>query len=220
MKLEVIAIDLADIKAINQSNADRIEYCIELARGGFTPLYADIQAATNQSKLPVNVMLRPHDQGYVYSDEDFNLMLADAKFIATTQAAGVVFGILTAEKTVDIKRMSQLIEILQGKNITFHKAFDEIEDQQIAIKVLADLGVSTILTAGTGDIDQSHDLLASLKGKTTIKILGGGGVTFANAQSLMPFVDELHVGTAIRQTKSWDAPISIEKINELKTLIK
>ncbi|PPE05377.1 copper homeostasis protein CutC [Williamsoniiplasma lucivorax] len=219
MKLEVIATSIEDIKQINQSQADRIEFCFELERGGLTPNHQAIKEAGEVSKLPVNVMLRPNDFGYVYSDQDFTQMLDDAKFIATTKVNGVVMGFLTPDNKIDKLRFKQIINLLPGKQIVCHRAFQEVIDQIQGLKDLHELGVEIVLTSGREKIDESLDLLKTLTETKLVIIQAGGGVGFDNIQAIKQVVDDIHVGTAIRQTKSWDAPISIAKINQMKALL-
>ncbi|AVP49759.1 copper homeostasis protein CutC [Williamsoniiplasma luminosum] len=219
MTLEVIATNIEDIKQINKSQADRIEFCFELERGGLTPSYETIKQAGEISSTPVNVMLRPHDRGYNYSDEDFNQMLIDAKYIASTKVNGVVCGILTPDKKIDQIRFKQIIDLLPGKQIVCHRAFQEVEDQIQGLKDLKALGVEMVLTSGRDKINESLDLLKTLKEANLVTIQAGGGVGFDNIQAIKQVVDAVHVGTAVRETKSWLAPISIEKINQMQDIL-
>lgn len=221
MKLEVIANSLADIIAINQSQADRVEYCRDLEVGGLTPNYEDIKAVTEAAKVPVNVMVRPHDKGYVYTEAEFAQILKDVDFIANeTKAAGIVVGILTNEGKVDLERLKQIIAHAKDKTVTFHRAFQEVENQLEVLTTLEKMGIGCILTSGGNNINESLSLLKTLKEATKIKILGGGGVNFANVLQIKAVVDEIHVGTAIRETNSWSAPISIYKINQIKSCLE
>lgn len=216
MKLEVIAKDLKDIAMINESVADRIEFCHDLEIGGLTPSYDEISQAGLISKVPVNIMVRPHDRGYVYTDAEFQQMLKDIEYIAGTKAAGIVVGVLTSDHKIDVVRMKEIMALKKDKTVTFHRAFQEVADQTTGLKVLHDLGVNTILTSGAANINESLSLLDQLKAQKLVTILGGGGVDFTNVDAVKKVVDEIHVGTAIRETKSWAAPISLAKISEMK----
>ncbi|ATZ16240.1 copper homeostasis protein CutC [Entomoplasma freundtii] len=221
MKLEVIAKSLDDIILINQSKADRVEYCRDLEVGGLTPSHADIKAVTALAKVPVNVMVRPHDQGYVYTEEEFQQILNDIDFIANeTKAAGIVLGFLTPDGEVDFNRLQQAVTHAKDKTVTFHRAFQEVKNQLEALPKMEALGIHCILTSGRENINESLSFLKTLTDSTKINILGGGGVNFANIGQVKGVVDEIHVGTAIREANNWEAPISITKINELKACLE
>ncbi|ATZ18621.1 copper homeostasis protein [Williamsoniiplasma somnilux] len=216
MKLEVIAKDLQDIIEINKSTADRIEFCSELEVGGLTPDRKDIIKAGEISKLPVNVMLRPTARDFYYTDAEFEQMVEDAKFIDQTKVAGVVVGIITPNGEINVERMKKIIALVGNKTITFHKAFEQLKDPIKSLSILKELGVKTVLTSGKLNINESFDLLKDLTNQKQIIILAGGGVDFSNINKIVSIVNEVHVGTAVRESKSWNVPISIAKINEMK----
>lgn len=62
--------------------------------------------------------------------------------------SGAVIGILDSEGRIDINRMQTLMEIAQGMNITFHRAFDMCINPSLALEQLKELGVARILTSG------------------------------------------------------------------------
>ena len=75
-------------------------------------------------------------------------MLISVKEVKATGAAGVVFGILLPNKTVDKERMKTLIEASRPMKVVCHKAFDETPDGTAALEVLMELGVDEVLTSG------------------------------------------------------------------------
>lgn len=165
-------------------------------------------------------MLRPTSASFNYSEKDFQKMLKDAAFIARTKVNGVVFGILNEQNEIDVVRMQQIIALLSNKQKVFHKAFDELDDLPKGLQILADLGVDAVLTAGGADINGNLAKLAQLTIAKKLTIIGGGGVTFANAPAVAAVVDDVHVGTAVRVNHSWARKISQEKISALNKMIK
>lgn len=68
MKLEVIATSVEDVKAISQSQADRIEYCRSMVVGGLTPKIKVVkEALLIPHHQPINVMIRPNAKSFTYS---------------------------------------------------------------------------------------------------------------------------------------------------------
>ncbi|WP_158696836.1 copper homeostasis protein CutC [Mesoplasma florum] len=218
--LEVIAADIKDINIINLSNADRIEFCKELKKSGFTPDYEDIEEACKISKLPINVMVRNTDRDFCYTDAEFNQMLEDIKFINKTKANSIVIGILTPDNKIDVKRMKIVKENLnENIKITFHKAFDLVEDKIEAVKLLEDIGISTILTSAGNKIDDNLKLLKQLTNSTKIEILAGGGVNWNNFTNVKECSNSIHIGTLARFNNSWDDSCDIDFINNAKNLL-
>jgi len=220
MKLEVIAINLVDVKKINESNADRIEFCHNLEVGGLTPTYAEIKQTAEESKLPINVMLRPTARDFYYTEAEFEQMLTDLKFIVTTKVNGIVVGIINPDGTINKERMQKIMELRGDKKVTFHRAFEQVKDQIQGLKDLAELGVDSLLTSGNGKILDSLDLLKELTDQKLVTIIGGSGINVDNIQQVSKNVNEIHVGTAVRDNQSWTSPINVEKINQLKEIIK
>jgi len=220
MKLEVIATSLSDLKQINQSQADRIEYCVNLEVGGLTPTHQEILAFLDQAKLPVNVMVRPTSRDFYYTESEFQQMLRDVKFLSQTSANGIVVGILDYDDTIDFERMQAIMELKGDKEVTFHRAFEWVTDQKQGLKDLAKLGINSLLTSGHGQINKALPLLKELHDQHLVKIIGGSGINLANVVAISEVVDEIHVGTAIRQEPNWYSPIDVTKINQFKALIK
>ncbi|WP_338970366.1 copper homeostasis protein CutC [Spiroplasma endosymbiont of Labia minor] len=220
MLLEVIAKDEKDVELINKSNASRIEFCHNLNVGGLTPDYKSISKVMDETEKPINIMIRPTARDFVYTDEEFNQMIEDIKFIKTTKANGIVIGILNVDNTIDFDRMNIVCKTAQGLDITFHKAFDLVVDKMKGISILEKLGVKSVLTSYGENIVENIDKLYELMQEANeLNIIAGGGINFSNVKKIKPNVDEIHVGTAVRQNNSFDDPVSIDLINEMKKLI-
>jgi len=213
MKLEIIAANLADIKAINASKADRIEFVQDMDAGGLTPNLDDVVQASLESRVPINVMVRPTDRDFVYTENEFQQMLKDVAFLAQTKVNGLVLGILKADHTIDEERMVQVMVLAGNKEVTFHRAFELVPDKVAGLTTLAKLGVKSVLL-------KPDKQTAKLKAMNLVTLIGGSGVNADNAVSLAKKVDELHVGSAIRVDQSWDEPIDVKKINQIASLLK
>ncbi|AHI54042.1 copper homeostasis protein [Spiroplasma sabaudiense Ar-1343] len=217
MILEVIAKDLEDVKRINNSQANRIELCANLEVGGLTPDRELILAVTQISRLPVNVIVRPTARDFVYSEAEFNQMLDDIRFINKTTAKGIVIGVLTKDNEIDYKRMLKIMETVKNKTVTFHKAFDFLNNPVEGALFLDSINVSNILTAGgLGDIVDNLEVINDVNLNTVLKVLAGGGVNIENVGQILNVTDQIHIGTAARSQNNWDSEIDINKINAFK----
>jgi copper homeostasis protein len=167
-----------------RGGAHRIELCADLRLGGLTPPAALIQRVRDGTTLPIFVMIRPRAGNFVYSPQEFAQMrrdIADAKRLGMD---GFVCGVLTGDRQVDVQRTRELIEVARPLPVTFHRAFDEVEDLDGALESVIEAGASRILTsAGAPAVLAGIEKLAQLvkAAKERIIILPGGGINASNA---------------------------------------
>jgi copper homeostasis protein CutC len=127
--------------------ADRLELCSGLEVGGLTPSLGTFQLVREAVEIPVHVLLRPRPGGFCYSDRELDTMTRDAESFMAAGSAGLVFGILTSDGTIDRNRCKTLIAIAGGRAV-FHRAFDFLPDPLVALHELIDLGFARVLTSG------------------------------------------------------------------------
>jgi len=172
-----------EAKAGDINGADRIELCDNLAEGGTTPSYGTIKKSVCSIKVPINVIIRPRGGHFLYSDEEFEIMLEDIKICKDLKVNGIVFGILTSENKVDIEKTKQIVAATNGLKRTFHMAFDLIENKKEAIDILVELKIDRILTKG-GEISALNNLECLKElidyAQNRIIIIPGGGVNKDN----------------------------------------
>lgn len=129
--------------------ADRIELCSDLANDGLTPSPDLMQKTCSILKIPVMVMARPRAGNFVYSDAEVEQIKSTIDDAKNAGASGIVFGMLTAENTIDEKNTRILTEYAQPLPVTFHKAIDELDDPVEGVRVLKTIpGIKRILTSG------------------------------------------------------------------------
>ena len=169
--------------------ADRIELCADLSQDGITPDKEVIRKAKEQLLIPIRVMIRPRGGNFVYAKAEYNEMKQDVEFCKEIGVEGVVFGILNENKTLDIERISGLVEVAKPLKVVIHKAIDETPDILKATQELTNInGISTILSSG-GKATAKDGILA-LKSMIDIagnklEIMPAGRVTYKN-------LDEIH----------------------------
>lgn len=224
MLLEVIATSVRDVIAAERSGADRIELITGMLEGGLTPSYGLIEAAVQATKLPVQVMIRPHCYSFCYDRLDVAAMITDIRMVKQLGAAGVVFGALTEDKRLDLEVVARLLEEAEGLSVTFHRAFDEVRDVQEALDELDKFKqIDRILTSGGKpsvlDAVQEMKRLVAWSQKTSIQILAGSGLTLASlpAFAAETGVQEVHFGKGVR--KNGDPlglidPVTIQTIKQ------
>ena len=188
MLLEVIATSAEDCATAQAAGGDRIELCCALALGGLTPSAALVQRARAATTLPLLMMLRPREGGFCYSAGEFTQMALDLKFGLAAGVDGFVFGCLTRDGAVDVRRTAHLVKLAAGRQTVFHRAFDVTPDPAAALETLIELGVTRVLTSGQAatalaGTDLIRQLVAQAGGR--IELLPGSGITPGNVAELV-----------------------------------
>jgi len=207
MLIEVIATSLSEVRAAAAGGADRIELVSGLIEGGLTPSLALVRQAAEASPIPVHVMVRPHSRSFVYDKDDVAVILEDVALIREAGAAGIAFGALTPDGTIDAELLKAVLERSGELAVTFHRAFDELDParREEALRQLANYPrVTRVLTSGGREpAPQAMPQIAALVRATAelpIRILAGHGLTLDNAKRFVRETGarELHFGSAVR----------------------
>lgn len=220
--LEIIATTVEDALLAEKGGADRLELCAALSEDGLTPSAGCIEEVVKAVEIPVHVIVRPHNNGFIYSEADVAVMQKDIAFIRKTGAAGIVIGACTAEKMIDVTVMETLLAEAGELAVTFHRAFDEIDDQLAALKVLQTMPqITRVLTsAGKPSVLQALPQLKALVEATAdseLTILAGSGITAEKVDEVLRTgVSEIHLGSGVREERSFARPIDVELVREVQ----
>lgn len=196
--IEVCIDSVASAQNAEAGGADRVELCDNLVEGGTTPSAGLIRIVRENISIGLQVMIRPRGGDFLYSPEELEVMRHDIAVARSLGADGVVFGCLTAEGTVDIQKCRELISLARPMNVTFHRAFDMLQDPVQSLEDLITLGVDRVLTSGLEpDVVAGKTTIADLvrQSGNRIIILAGGGVRVHNVKDLIATtqVKEIHV---------------------------
>lgn len=188
--LEVCCSSIESALIAQTAGADRIELCRNLDVGGITPDLKEILDARQQLHIPLNVLVRPRDGDFFYSDREFEMMLTTISYLGSIACNGVVIGMLNEDRTIDICRMKQLIAEARrcSLSVTFHRAFDETNDIFQALEDVIALGCDRILTSGgKASAWEGRSVLKLLNQQAAgrIILMPGAGVTPDNIQSIL-----------------------------------
>lgn len=207
--LEIAVQDLHGVAAARSAGADRIELCSALAVGGLTPSAGLIQAAVAEG-IAVQVLVRPRAGGFEYSAAEIAVILNDVRWALDLGAAGVVVG-ATIDAMVNVDVVARVRELAGEAEVTFHRAFDVIADQQGALEQLVGLGVDRILTSGGAT--RAPDALERLQSLTQwaagrIQVMAGSGIDSTSAAAVAATgVDAIH--SSAKQTMSETLPVGL-----------
>lgn len=199
--LEVCVDAVEAAKIVEAAGADRIELCGNLAAGGTTPSMGLINRCVDELSIPVFVMIRPRGGDFCYTDSEFATMKAEVELVVAAGAAGIVFGMLNPDGTINEDQTAELVQAAQGLPCTFHRAIDVCKKPLEAVTKLEELGISRILSSGQqANAWDGRELLKQMvELSTTMTIMPGSGVNASNIQELAAFTQakEFHFSASL-----------------------
>jgi copper homeostasis protein len=199
--VEICVGDLRSALEAGEGGADRVELCDRLEVGGTTPGPGTIAEACRMLAIPVHVLIRPRAGDFAPDDAEVAAMRYDIKTAKRLDAAGVVFGVLAHDGTIDREATARLAELARPMSVTFHKAFDQTPDLDASLEVLAGLGIDRILTSGgRPSAEEGADALARLIARAgdRIGVIVAGRLTVENLPLIVhrTRTREVHLGSA------------------------
>ena len=190
--LETVELAIAAEKA----GAERIELCDRLDIGGTTPSRAQIEQVVSAVRIPVHPIIRVRGGDFFHTDAEVEQMKRDTEMAARAGAAGIVLGILNADRTVDRKRTREVMAVAPHIPATFHLAFDATRDLDEALDDVAGIGIARVLTKGGGKTAREgvDGLRRLVERSATVRIMAGGKVRADNAEEIVRLsgVREVH----------------------------
>ncbi len=224
--LEVIACTVEDAHNAEAGGADRLEIVQDLEQDGLTPSLDTVAAIRSAVSLPLHVMIRPRNAFAGFTAREIDLMREEIAAFQKIGIDGVVVGFLTEDAKVDFETMERVLEGGGKLSVTFHRAFDRVNDQRRALKELIEYGrVNRILTSGgASGAWEGREMLAELVhlSKERLAVTAARGVSAEN----LPFlahtagVREFHVGRAVRTPASHDGKVDAKKVSTLADLAR
>jgi len=203
--LEVCASSVTSAIAAQTGGASRVELCDNLNYGGTTTSFGQILLARKMLHIKLYALIRPRSGDFLYSDLEFETMMADIRNCIEAGCDGIVTGILNADGTVDKERNGELVRTAKqwGLGATFHRAFDMCVDQYRALEDIIDLGFERILTSGgKSTAMEGASVISHLVEKAAgrIIIMAGAGINEHNAADLVRYtgVKEIHASARIK----------------------
>lgn len=185
--IEIATTDFNTTKSAVEGGADRIELCAALTEGGLTASYGMIKKCREAFTVQLFPIIRMRSGDFLYTEEEFEIMLHDVKLCKDLGCDGVVIGLLEKNGRIDITKTSKLINAAYPLEVTFHRAFDRCKDPFEAMEQLIKSGCQRILTSGQQPAaPQGADLIAELirSAEQKIIIMPGSGVRKENIKEL------------------------------------
>lgn len=165
--VEIAVQDLAGLEVAAAAGADRVELCVDLARGGVTPPPELVEQATRRAAelvaaaeapphFDVHVLIRSRagEEGFLgrptefsYTDREIELMAEQAAATVTAGASGVVLGALNGAGQLDVPALETMRdaalrsaqEAMRGITVTCHRAVDAMPDRTHRVEAVRTL---------------------------------------------------------------------------------
>jgi len=186
MKIEICASTVEALVGAQTLKVDRVELCSNLEQGGLTPSSGFIRMAMNLG-LNTQVLIRPRPGGFVYHQDEIALILNEVEWLSNMGVDGIVVGLTTEDLRLHRKVIQEIRERFT-KEITIHRAFDDLVEWRPELEWLIDIGVDRVLSSGlatsaANGIPTLSEMVSLAGGK--IEIMAGGGINLANVEEIM-----------------------------------
>lgn len=221
--LEIIVQNQRDVREAVKLGASSLEFVSAISEGGLTPSYGAMKQVYETATVPVFTMIRPHSFSFVYDETDFDIIQEDIKQVLALGQHQIVFGALHEDGRINEEMLERVLSISPDLEMTFHRAFDEIEDQRTAYRTLAAYEqVKWILTSGgkptcTEGKDRLRELILLSKELQGPRILPGSGLNAENIGELHPILqaNQYHFGSAVRKDSSFAKGFDEKEIKKI-----
>jgi copper homeostasis protein len=202
-KIEIATTDFTTTEAAVKGGADRIELCGAISEGGLTPSYGHIKMCRQKFALPIFPIIRPRSGDFLYSEEEFELMLSDIKLFRALGCDGVVTGFLLPDGSIHRKRTEAAVRTAYPLEVTFHRAFDRCSDPFAALEQIIEAGCQRILTSGqqlkaTEGTERIRQLITAASKR--VIIMPGSGVRPENIKQLAEETGAVEFHGALRHS--------------------
>ena len=216
MVIEICCSSISSVKNAINYGANRIELCQDLRNDGITPSKRLLNSAIKISTKPINVLIRPRIGDFFYNSEEIKLIEYEIKQIKSLPINGIVIGILNRENDLPINVLKKLAQIIKPLDLTFHRAFDIVNNPIKSMNTLIDIGFDRILTSGQSDTaEKGLKMLLELKEKANgkISIMPGGGINENNCHIFLKNgFNEIHLSAKKKKKENEIEPIADPEI--------
>ena len=212
MIIEICATSLQSIINAQNAGANRIELCEQYLIGGVTPSVDFTIESIKNSKIPINILIRPRGGDFNFTDKEYETMIESIYNFKNYNVNGFVIGFLDEMKKIDSYRLLEFKNITKGYELIFHRAFDHLVNQEEALDLLIKNKIDRILCSGSLiNSEKGLERLKYLKkiSKGKISIMPGGGVNLKNFNLFKNSnFTEIHL-SAIEKNDSMDSNYNI-----------
>ena len=218
MIIEICATSIESILNAENAGAHRLELCQNYSIGGVTPSEQFLHGAIKVSSLPINVLIRPRGGDFIFNDQEYDLMINKINLFKAYNVKGFVIGFMEKDRSLNSDILSEFRKITKGFELTFHRAFDFLANQEESLELLIEKDFNRILCSGhklSAEKGLENLINYNKISNSRITIMPGGGVNLDNFQKFKnSSFNEIHL-SAINLN---DSPHS--NFNIIKEIVK
>lgn len=208
-RLEICCFNLPSALIAQETGAHRVELCASPEEGGTTPAPGTIRMVRELLSIDVYPIIRPRGGDFLYTEEEYQVMVRDLQFCREAGCNGVVIGMLRPDGSIEKDRCARLVELAYPMGVTFHRAFDWAANPFEALEDIISIGCERILTSGQRPTaPEGADLLKDLvrQADERIIIMPGSGIRAANLAALAQKTEatEFHSSARVRQVSKME----------------
>ncbi|MDO9375093.1 MAG: copper homeostasis protein CutC [Ferruginibacter sp.] len=185
---EVCAFNIQSAIIAEKAGAVRAELCDNPVEGGTTPSFGAIKQTRQKINIQLYPIIRPRSGNYFYDADEFEMIGQDIKMCKELGCDGISIGIQRLDGTIDLQRMSQVVEWAYPMGVTCNRVFDTTPDPMQALEDIIAAGCERILTSGQKSAAPlATAFLATLvqAADERIIIMPGAGVNSGNIEKLI-----------------------------------
>jgi len=222
--LEVIVTTPKEALEAQVGGAGRLELAHSLDDEGLTPSPQIVEDVLGIVSIPVRVILRDTPSFELTDEREITRLLTKAEVFARARVEGLVLGFIR-HGALDRELLRHILSAVPNVAITFHRAFEHIQDPLAAIGQLKSFPqIDRILTnggAGSWEERKSRLRIWQKAAAPEIKIVVGGGLTVPLLAELSREGEfaEFHAGRAARNPPTSVGVLGRAQVAALKSAL-
>jgi copper homeostasis protein len=199
--IEIGVTTVDDARRAAAGGASSVEVSVDLAADGLTPPLELVREVREAVSIGVNVIVRPHNAGFVYTAAEQEVMLRDAAALRALGVDGLVAGAHRPDGTFDTDLMRALKAAAPGLTLTLHRALDTCSDPENTLAVLSGVAGRVLASGRATTAWDGRETLRAWVGRfgAAYRFAAAGRVRHARAVELVRYTGahELHVASAV-----------------------
>ena len=183
MIIEICTTSFNSIVNAQDAGANRLELCENYHVGGLTPSMGFFEKSLELSKIPINILIRPRGGDFIFNNIDLNSMFESIQKFKNYNISGFVIGFLDNKKQLNNTLLREFRSATEGYELTFHRAFDYLEEQEKSLEKLIENKFDRILCSGSkinSEIGLKNLNYLNSLALDKITIMPGGGINTKN----------------------------------------
>jgi copper homeostasis protein len=227
VKLEIIVDTYTDALLAESAGATQLDLKADFPKGGVTQSIGMIEQICGVLTIPVMVMIRPHDRGFLMTEADIEIMCSDIRFARSVGAEHFLLGCLNEENEIDSEAYKKFQNAAGDGLLHSHLVWELAADPMKALDDLASLGLKSVRSTGGGGLEGKVEknlpavrAFAEHAGER-IDLFLAGGVHAGNVGKIVSDtgITNIHVGSGAREPASPAGIVNEKKVELIRDML-